>query len=164
MNRPSCSTDSASGFRPTPVWKQSHAVATFPFALILILFLGFVSSLSAQTTLNPSALSFGNVAVGVTSGSKTATLKNTQTVALTISSITISGGTAPSDFAWTGTCPLSPATLGAGQRCRISVTFKPTALGSRTAVLTVTHSASTSPQSVALSGTGTNPATLAPSP
>jgi len=164
MNRPSCSTDSEPGFCPTPVWKQSHAVATFPFALILILFLGFVSSLSAQTTLNPSALSFGNVAVGVASGSKTATLKNTQTVALTISSITISGGTAPSDFAWTGTCPLSPATLGAGQRCRINVTFTPTALGSRTAVLTVTHSASTSPQSVSLSGTGTNPVTLAPSP
>jgi hypothetical protein len=50
---------------------------------------------------------------------------------------------------------LSPNTLGAGASCAISVTFTPTTLGTRTGTLTITDSASTSPQTAALSGTGT---------
>ena len=99
-------------------------------------------------------------AVGVRSTARTATFTNTQATALTISSITISGGTAPGDYAWEGNCPLSPSTLSAGESCSINVTFTPAALGSLTTTLTVTHSASTSPQSVALSGTGVAPVTL----
>lgn len=108
----------------------------------------------AQTSLTPSTLSFGNEAVGQTSGPRAATFKNTQTVPLTISSIVIAGGTAPADYAWGGTCPISPNTLGPGSICSISVTFTPSDSASRTASLTVTDSASNSPQSIALTGTG----------
>ena len=121
------------------------------------------SSAFAQTRLTPSSLSFGNQSVGIASAPATATFKNTQSVAMTIKSIAIAGGTAPADFAWAGNCPVSPATLGAGKSCSITVTFTPSALGSRTATMTLTHSAFTSPQSVALSGTGVSQATLSAS-
>src|ERR1039457_2349631 len=115
------------------------------------------------TTLTPATQSFGNEAVNQTSAAKTATLKNNQTVALTISSIAVSGGTAPEDYATGGTCPISPATLGAKKSCSITVTFTPSATGNRTGTLTVTDDASTSPQTVSLSGTGVDPVTLSAS-
>jgi hypothetical protein len=122
--------------------------------LLLLLALG--SSAFAQTTLTPATLSFGNQGLNNTSAVKTATLENEQTGPLTISSIVISGGTAPADYAWGGNCPLSPNTLGAGLSCSITVTFTPSALGSRTASLRVTDN---SPQTVSLTGTGVEPAT-----
>ncbi|MGD0417459.1 MAG: choice-of-anchor D domain-containing protein [Terriglobales bacterium] len=116
-----------------------------------------------QATLTPSTLSFGNQVVNVASSTKTAILKDTQTVPLTIFGITISGGTAPADYAWGGNCPISPNTLGAGKSCSITVTLTPSELGSRTGTLTVTDSATTSPQTVTLSGTGVEPVTLSAS-
>jgi hypothetical protein len=117
------------------------------------------SAAFAQTTLTPATLAFGNQVIDEASASKTATLKNTQAVALTIHSIAISGAD-PGDYVSGGNCPLKPKTLGAGKSCSIKVTFTPASLGSRTATLTVTHSATTSPQTVALTGTGVAPATL----
>ncbi len=105
---------------------------------------------TAPVSLSPASLSFGNQVFSTTSAGKTVTLKNTQTVPLTISSVSTSG-----DFAQTSKCPLSPNTLGAGASCTISVTFTPTALGTRTGTLTITDNAGTSPQTVSLSGTGT---------
>jgi len=133
------------------------------WGVAVLYMLGLGASASAQVTLIPATLSFGNQAVDFASVPKTATLKNAQTVPLTINAIAISGGTAPADYAWGGNCPISPKTLGAGLTCSITVTFKPSALGSRTASLIVTHSASNSPQSLALTGSGVLPVTLAPS-
>jgi hypothetical protein len=116
----------------------------------------------AETTLTPATLAFGNQAINETSSSKTATFKNTEAVALTITSITV-GGANPADFVPGGNCPISPSTLGTGKSCSITVTFTPSILGSETATLTVTNSAPTSPQAVALTGTGVAPVTLAPS-
>ncbi len=130
--------------------------------LVLATILFFGSSASAQASLTPSTLSFGNVALGETSPVRTAVLKNTQTTALVISSIAISGGTAPGDYAWGGNCPITPKTLGAGRSCGITVTFTPSALGSRTASLTITDNASNSPQSAALSGMGIAPVAVSP--
>jgi len=116
----------------------------------------------AQTTLTPATLAFGSRYELESGTPKTATFKNTQTAALTISSIGISGGTAPADYAWGGNCPLSPSTLGAGKSCSITVTFTPSALGNRTATLAIADNASTSPQTVSLTGTGVAPVTLTP--
>jgi len=101
--------------------------------------------------LSPTSLSFGTVAIGTTSTAKTVTLKNTGTALLTISAITVTG-TNTADFAQTHTCGSS---LAAGASCTISVTFKPTASGTRSASLSVTDNAPGSPQKVPLSGTGT---------
>ncbi len=114
----------------------------------------------AQNTLTPSSLVFGNEVAGQASTAKSARFSNLNTVPVTITSITIAGGNAASDYAWGGNCPLSPNTLGVKQSCNIAVTFTPLALGSRTATLTVTDTAKNSPLSVALTGTGMPPLTL----
>jgi hypothetical protein len=92
-----------------------------------------------------------------------ATLKNTQTVPLGITSIAISGGSALGDFVGGGNCPLLPSTLGPGENCRITVTFTPSGPGMRTASLTVTDNARTSPLTILLTGMGVAPEDLTPS-
>ncbi len=105
-------------------------------------------------TLSPSSLNFGNQNVGTTSASKKATLTNSGPLALNISSIVASG-----DFSQTNTCPVR-GSLAAGSICVISVTFTPSTVGTRNGALTITDNASGSPQTAALSGTGTQPAVM----
>jgi hypothetical protein len=113
-------------------------------------------------TLTPTSLMFASQALGTTSAAQTSTLTNTGTGPLTITSVAMSG-TNSGDYAQTNACPVSPATLAAGANCAISVTFTPTATGSRTANLSVTDNADGSPQTVPLTGSGTAPAvTLTP--
>lgn len=109
----------------------------------------------------PVSLNFGNQLVGSTSAAQTVTLTNTGTATLTISGSGISiTGANSGDFAETNTCGSSVA---AGANCTISITFKPTATGTRNGSLSVTDNASGSPQSVPLTGTGVAPAvTLSP--
>lgn len=101
--------------------------------------------------LSPSTLNFGTQAVGTTSSPKTETLTNNQKVTLNITSIAITGVNA-SDFTQTGTT--CGGTLAAGAKCTVTLTFKPSATGIRNATLKVTDSASNSPQTAKLTGTG----------
>src|SRR5207253_2732975 len=94
----------------------------------------------------PTSLTFSTQAIGTTSVAKSVTLKNTGTTSLTINSIAITGTNA-GDFAQTHTCGIS---LAAGASCSISVTFKPTSSGTRTAALSITDNAAASPQPVPL--------------
>jgi len=102
-------------------------------------------------SLNPASIAFGNQPVGTTSSATAVTLNNTGNGPLSITSITFTG-TNPGQFAQTNTCG---ATVYAGGSCTISVTFVPITTGSKSASLTVTDNASDSPESVALTGTGT---------
>src|SRR6266545_4424507 len=113
------------------------------------------TSPAPTVALSPATLSFAGQRVGTASGAKTTTL--------TISSIGVTGADS-GDYSQVNTCPLSPSTLVAGATCTISVTFAPTATGARSASVTLTDDAVSSPQNVSLSGTGTAPAaSLAPS-
>jgi hypothetical protein len=102
-------------------------------------------------SVTPSSLTFASQKVGTTSAAKNVTVKNNLKTTLTISSITFTGANG-GDFAESATTCLT--TLAANESCTISVTFKPTAKGARSAVLDVTDSATTSPQTVNLAGTG----------
>src|SRR5207247_1743426 len=104
----------------------------------------------SNATLSPTSLTFPAQAIGTTSAAKTVTLNNTGTTSLTISSIAITGTNA-GNFAQTHTCGSS---LAAGASCTMSVTFKPTTSGLRSAALSVSDSAAGSPQIASLSGTG----------
>jgi hypothetical protein len=97
--------------------------------------------------LSPSSLGYGTQLVGTTSNPQTVTLTNTGSAPLSITSISASG-----DFAQTNSCGSS---LTAGASCSISVTFTPTAGGTRTGSLSVSDNATGSPQSASLSGVGT---------
>jgi hypothetical protein len=88
------------------------------------------------------------------------TVVNTgRTNPLFIESVTSSD---PAEFAATGitTCPASG--LAHGLSCTFAIGFTPSALGARSATLHIFDNTSTSPQSVALSGTGTADLTVAP--
>jgi hypothetical protein len=108
---------------------------------------------AALVSLSPTSLAFGNQAVGTPSTAQTLTLSNTGNAALSITSLALTGTNA-SDFAQTNNCG---ASVAAGTNCTISVTFTPSASGSRTASVSITDNASGSPQTVSLSGTGTAP-------
>ena len=101
-----------------------------------------------QIQLSPTGLTFGNQTVNASSAAQTATLSNTGNAALTITGITASG-----DFAESNSCGGS---LAAGANCTISVTFKPTATGTRTGMISITDNAGASPQTLSLTGTGSS--------
>jgi hypothetical protein len=97
--------------------------------------------------LSPASLNFGYVPLGSNSV-QTVTLTNTGQAWLTISSVSTA---AP--FAAYSTCP---ASLGGGGSCSITVYFTPTVAGLKSGSLSITDNAAGSPQSVSLSGTGTD--------
>ena len=101
--------------------------------------------------LSPASLTFPSQPVGTAGMPKKITLTNTGTAAVTITSVSITG-TDPSDFSQTNTCGSSVVANGT---CTISVTFKPTATGGRSAKVSIADSDGGSPQTAALSGTGT---------
>ncbi len=108
-------------------------------------------------TLSPTSLTWGEVVVGVKAAAQTVTVTNTGTATLNIISITTSG-----DFAQMKVAKSCGSTLAARASCVILVTFTPTQLGARAGNLTINDSASSSPQTVPLSGTGAPQATLTP--
>jgi hypothetical protein len=105
--------------------------------------------LGPVAVLSTTSLNFGNQQVGTASTPKTVTLSNSGNAPMTITSLTASG-----DFAQTSNC-VSP--LAAHTYCTITVTFTPTAAGTRTGAITVNDNALGSPHTVSLSGTGTTP-------
>ncbi len=102
-------------------------------------------------SLSPSSLTFTSQNVGTSSAAQTASLSNTGSGVLNISSIVATG-----DFAKNTTCG---TTLAAGASCTISVTFTPTASGGRSGVVTITSNAANGSATLNLSGTGTGGST-----
>jgi Beta-propeller repeat/Abnormal spindle-like microcephaly-assoc'd, ASPM-SPD-2-Hydin len=107
---------------------------------------------SSATVVTPTNLSFGSILVGSPSGSQPVNLDNSGTGTLPISSVAI-GGTNSNDFAQTNDCGTG---IVAGTSCTINVTFSPSATGTRNASLIITDNASNSPQSIPLTGSGTD--------
>ncbi|HLX83875.1 MAG TPA: choice-of-anchor D domain-containing protein [Terriglobales bacterium] len=101
----------------------------------------------AEATLTPATATYAATKVGTTTTAKVFTLSNKQSVALTGITITTTGDFAVS----TTTCGSS---LAAKTTCKVSVTFTPTATGTRTGTLHVADSANNSPQISNLTGTG----------
>jgi len=102
-------------------------------------------------SLSTSKLTFGHLAVGTTSPAQSVTLTNIGSTQLNFTGITITGTNA-TDFSQTNTCGTS---IAGGANCGITVTFKPTATGTRKAVVSISDDGGSSPQKVFLTGTGT---------
>ncbi len=111
---------------------------------------------SSAVKFSPLALSFSSQVLGTTSGAQTLTVTNTGASDLSISTVAI-GGTDSGDFAKTDADYCTNASLNSNDTCTVDVTFTPSATGSRSASLIFTDSASGSPQTVGLTGTGLNP-------
>jgi len=101
-------------------------------------------------TIAPTSLTFASTVVGSTSAAQTLTITNNLTTTLSSLSFTASG-----DFSVTagGGTPCG-ASVAAGGTCTLSVTFTPSTTGSIKGAVTIKDGASTSPQTVKLTGTG----------
>jgi len=98
-------------------------------------------------SFSASSLNFGFLEVGLTSGSQTVTVTNVSSHSATFTSIASSG-----DFAQGSTCP---STLEPAQNCTITVSFTPSAAGTRNGAVTLQDNDPGSPkQTIALSGVG----------
>jgi hypothetical protein len=97
-------------------------------------------------TLVPSSLSFPPTLVGTGAAYEQVTMLSSGSGPVTITNVTASG-----DFSVQNTCP---SVLGGS--CPVFVGFNPTAGGTRTGNLTFTDNAHDSPQSVPLTGSGTD--------
>jgi hypothetical protein len=100
-----------------------------------------------QITLTPNPLSFSAVTVGTSSVTQDITVTNAGQLPVAISSVRVAG-----DFSVSETC--SGTSLAAQGACTITVTFTPTATGSRTGLVTVVDDAPGNPHTVVLAGTG----------
>lgn len=106
-----------------------------------------LSGTGTNVSLTPSLASFGSVSLG-SSKTLTATLKNLSTSTLSIVSVNTTG-----DYSQTNTCGSS---LGAGASCTLSVTFTPVATGLRFGTLNISDSDGSSPQTLNLTGSGSD--------
>ena len=104
-----------------------------------------------SASANPASLTFQSQAFDTTSTALTVTLKNTGSIALAPTSISMSG-----DFGETDNCV--NATVAAGSSCAISVTFTPQATGPLTGEMTIYANVYGGQLTVDLNGTGLRPA------
>lgn len=100
----------------------------------------------------PATLNFPTTSVGLTTGlipyvGGSAQIYNTGTTNIAINNIAISG-----DFSQTNNCP---ATLAAATSCALTITFDPTAVGTRAGAVTITDNSPGSPHLIQLTGLGT---------
>jgi subtilase family serine protease len=104
---------------------------------------------TATLSFTPTSLTFGSTALNTASAAQSVTVKNTGTTSVTFNTIGLTGS---NDFLITGTTCPSP--LAANATCTVSVDFKPVAAGAVTGAISFADSATGSPQTVGLSGTG----------
>jgi uncharacterized membrane protein len=106
-------------------------------------------------TLTPSSLTFPSTLIGGRSSAQLVTLYNPGDAPLMVKSFAFSGANAGEFTLSSRTCVTS---LPAYQSCQLWIVFNPTALGAATATLSAIDNGTNSPQSVALSAAGIQPA------
>ena len=115
------------------------------------------SALSPSSLAAPASADFGPVAVNNTS-TKTVTITNSgSNQAIVVTAVAVSG-TGASSFAYTAPYSL-PVVIPVGKSLNLSIRFKPTTTGSKTASLTITHSGTGSSKIISLSGSGSRSTT-----
>ena len=144
---------------PTPTaGVTTTAAGLTPHDGFVVAFL--IPPVPTTASVTPTTINFGDVNVGA-SASQTITFTNTTTFVATVTVATIAiSGTNAADYTQTSNC----TSVTQGQSCTITVTFAPSAVGSRTATLTITNDSTSDPSlTVSLIGNGTpTTATLTP--
>jgi Pro-kumamolisin, activation domain/Abnormal spindle-like microcephaly-assoc'd, ASPM-SPD-2-Hydin len=113
-------------------------------------------TIEPAVSVSPATLAFGNQVLGTTSAGKSVTITN-----ISGSSVSLSSPKASGDYTVSGsTCATS---LAAGGHCTITVTFKPSIVGSVSGDLTVAYSGGVgAPDRIGLSGAGLTPLAASP--
>src|SRR5690242_13833154 len=126
-------------------------------AVFVCLFVPLGSAAPADAgalTVTPGTLTFPARPVGTRSDALAVTVTNTGLGPVTISTVHITGPDA-ADFGVGAMCPVRPDPLAPGASCQIYVSFSPDSAGTKSATLEIGDDAADSPQTVALTGTGT---------
>jgi hypothetical protein len=97
--------------------------------------------------LAATPLVFGNQLLDTASNTKSVVLTNSGTGPLTVTAVRTTG-----DFSETTNC----SSIAIGAQCSVAVGFTPTQTGARSGQLSITDNVGSSPQFIALSGTGTD--------
>ena len=100
---------------------------------------------SSTVSVTPATVVFGNQLVGTESSGQVVYVYNTGTASVTVDRIVDT-----SEFPTSSNC----STIAVGSYCTFYVYFQPAASGVRSATISIIDSASGSPQTVAVSGTG----------
>jgi hypothetical protein len=123
-------------------------------SLIAVTLVGVSSSVAlAQLAVSPTSLTFTTQALATTSAKQQVNVTNSGSAAVSFTSITVTGSFSVSS----STCSIKNGLAAAGttdDTCYVRVGFTPTAAGQTTGTLTFVDSASGSPQTVTLTGTG----------
>ena len=152
----SCWTAFGNGLPQSPVVQISAAPATASVHNLVAGTYGrgiwmtplWTANLSMTTaTALPVSLTFASQVYGTQSSTQTVTVKNTGSLALTISYFTAAG-----DFNASGNC--AGGTVQPGGSCTVQVSFTPSGVGSRTGNLTIFGNVAGGELTVALNGTG----------
>ena len=126
--------------------------------LALLVLLPALELFAATFALLPMTVAFAPQTVGTTSAPVTITLNNNNKKASLQFTLSTSS---PADFLAVDSCG---GLVPASGTCSITVTFRPSTLGNRTATLTVVDvNKSSNKDTVRLSGTGVGATTLTPS-
>jgi methionine-rich copper-binding protein CopC len=149
-------------FTPTTLGAQAGSVTLNNTSSIPAVSVNLTGTGTSPVSLSQTGMTFEAHTEGTSDPAQTSKLTNLQSVPLNISSATIIGAD-PGDFAVTSTCPTAPSSLPAGMNCSFSVTFTPTASGSRTATLSIVQDATTAPLTISLIGPGVPPVIVSPS-
>ncbi len=141
-------------FKPTASGARTASIgiadnATGSPQNVLLAGTGTASAVPA-VSLSATTLAFASTKVATAAAVQKITVTNSGSATLSSLAITVTG-TNTADFTQTNTCT---TTLAAGANCAISVTFKPTATGARSASVNIVDTATGSPQKVTLTGTG----------
>jgi hypothetical protein len=123
----------------------------------------YVAGGSGVPTLTPATLAFGGQPLVTRSATQTVTLSNTGTRPMTPTALTPSG---PAALDYHAATDCLGQRLVPGAACTLAVSFRPLALGSRSATLTLRFDSGRAPplgpQQIALSGAGTYLAAVPP--
>jgi hypothetical protein len=120
------------------------------------------AAISPAIQLFPSSLTFQGQNLRTMSAAQSITITNAGNTQLAINGVSVVGTNA-GDFSETNNCPANLAVSPPGNSCVVQVTFFPSAVGSRSAAVSVADNAAGSPHTVTLTGTGTQPSvSLAP--
>ena len=112
--------------------------------------LGGGSTASPAVTLTPNSLTFNSQTLGKTSSASNVTLQDSGTSYLSLSAVSVTGTNA-ADFLAASSCG---ATVPSGASCTISVSFRPSVVGSEAAFLSIAGNQPNSPTLMPLTGTG----------
>jgi hypothetical protein len=121
---------------------------------------GTATAPTSTLAVSPASLTFAATTVGATSEAQAVTLKNSGSAAVTLKSVALTGAD-PKSFVDLSACG---ASLAAAATCTVLVSFQPAATGAQSAELSISSSAVSTPQTVAVSGSGSAPDTIKLSP